>query len=100
MKTATRDIVSLPNHREEWTLEELQDEADALRQRINRFRTSLGRYFVAKQDLIDLMVLAAVAQAPLLLVGPPGPAKSDLVLQSKHAVASHDPASFDHLPPP
>jgi MoxR-like ATPase len=97
MKTATRDIVSLPNHREEWTLEELQDEADALRQRINRFRTSLGRYFVAKQELIDLMVLAAVAQEPLLLVGPPGTAKSDLVLKFKDALGLADDDYFEYM---
>ena len=51
---------------------DLQDRADELRDRINRFRTSLGRFFVAKQELIDLMIVAAVAQEPLLLVGPPG----------------------------
>src|SRR5438105_1015621 len=55
--------------REDWTYEELQDEAEALRARLNRFRTSLGRFLVKKQELIDLMLVAAVAQEPLLLVG-------------------------------
>ena len=62
--------------REDWTFEELQPEAESLRTRLNRFRTSLGRFFVKKQDLIDLMLVAAVASEPLLLVGPPGTAKS------------------------
>ena len=44
------------------SLEQLSAEAETLRARINRFRTSLGRFFVAKQDLIDLMTIAAVAQ--------------------------------------
>ena len=44
---------------EDATLADLQAEADGLRTRINRFRTSLGRFFVRKQDVIDLMVVAA-----------------------------------------
>ena len=43
---------------------ELQDEAEALRTRINRFRTALGRFYVAKQEILDLMTVAAVAQEP------------------------------------
>ena len=41
---------------EDLTLADLQAEADELRKRINRFRTSLGRFFVNKQEIIDLMV--------------------------------------------
>src|SRR5436305_8262580 len=83
--------------REEWTFEELQDEAEDLRKRLNRFRTSLGRFFVGKQDLIDLMVVAAVAQEPLLLVGPPGTAKSDLVLKFKDALGVADEDYFEFV---
>ena len=56
--------------------DDLAKDSAALRDRINKFRMSLGRFFVAKQPLIDLMCVAAVAQEPLLLVGPPGTAKS------------------------
>jgi MoxR-like ATPase len=66
------------------TFDDLAREAAGLRDRINRFRTALGRFFVAKQSLIDLMCVAAVAQEPLLLVGPPGTAKSDLVIKFKY----------------
>jgi MoxR-like ATPase len=83
--------------REDWTLEELQDEAEELRTRLNRFRTSLGRFFVQKQDLIDLMVVAAIAQEPLLLVGPPGTAKSDLVLKFKDALGIADEDYFEYM---
>ncbi len=76
---------------EELTLQDLQSQAEDLRRKINRFRTSLGRFFVKKQEIIDLMVVAAVAQEPLLLVGPPGTAKSDLVLKFKDALASTRP---------
>ena len=75
---------------EDLTLADLQAEAEELRKRINRFRTSLGRYFVQKQEVIDLMVVASVAQEPLLLVGPPGTAKSDLVLKFKDALGIAD----------
>jgi MoxR-like ATPase len=83
--------------RDEWTLEQLQDEAEALRRRLHRFRTSLGRFFVQKQDLIDLMLVAAVAQEPLLLVGPPGTAKSDLVLKFKDGLGLADEDYFEYM---
>lgn len=82
---------------EEWTLADLQDEAEQLRQRINRFRQSLGRFFVSKQDIIDLMVVAAIAQEPLLLVGPPGTAKSDLVLKFKDALGLAEDDYFEYM---
>jgi MoxR-like ATPase len=82
---------------EEWTFAELQAEADELRKRLNRLRTSLGRFFVAKQELIDLMVVAAVAQEPLLLVGPPGTAKSDLVLKFKDALGLTEDDYFEYM---
>ena len=82
---------------EDWSLSDLQEEAEELRQRINRFRQSLGRFFVAKQDLIDLMVVAAIAQEPLLLVGPPGTAKSDLVLKFKDALGLGEDDYFEYM---
>jgi MoxR-like ATPase len=82
---------------EEWTLPQLQGEAEELRKRLNRFRTSLGRFFVEKQELIDLMLIAAVAQEPLLLVGPPGTAKSDLVLKFKDALGLGEDDYFEYM---
>ncbi len=75
----------------------LAREASAVRERINRFRVGLGRFFVAKQDVIDLMTVAAVAQEPLLLVGPPGTAKSDLVIKFKDALRIGDGEYFEYL---
>src|SRR5271170_8026297 len=83
--------------REDWAFEELQDEAEELRVRLNRFRTSLGRFLVKKQELIDLMLVAAVAQEPLLLVGPPGTAKSDLVLKFKDALGLTEEDYFEYM---
>src|SRR5438034_1883686 len=83
--------------REDWSFEELQEEAESLRTRLNHFRTSLGRFFVKKQELIDLMLVAAVAQEPLLIVGPPGTAKSDLVLKFKDALGLAEEDYFEYM---
>ena len=39
----------------------------------------LKNYFVGKDELIEIIILCAIAQEHLLIVGPPGTAKSDLV---------------------
>ena len=82
---------------EEATFDQLREEAEDIRTRLNRFRTSLGRFFIDKQHLIDLMVVAAVAQEPLLLVGPPGTAKSDLVLKFKDALGISQEDYFEYM---
>src|ERR1700730_6801670 len=82
---------------DEWTLPELQAEAESLRKRLANFRKSLARFFVHKQELIDLMLVAAVAQEPLLLVGAPGTAKSDLVLKFKDALGIADDDYFEYM---
>lgn len=81
----------------ESSLDKLQAEAQGLRERLNRFRLALGRHFVDKQPLIDLMLVAAVAQEPLLLVGPPGTAKSDLVIKFKDALGIEGTDYFEYL---
>jgi MoxR-like ATPase len=78
-------------------LSALDKEAGALRDRIGRFRTSLGRFFVGKQALIDLMTISAVAQEPLLIVGPPGTAKSDLVIKFKDALGLGEGDYFEYM---
>jgi MoxR-like ATPase len=82
---------------DDWSFAQLQDEAESLRKKFATFRASLSRFFVAKQELIDLMVVAAVAQEPLLLVGPPGTAKSDLVLKFKDALGIADEDYFEYM---
>src|SRR6478672_5934680 len=79
------------------SLETLAASAEDIRRKINRFRTSLGRFFVRKQEVIDLMVIAAVAQEPLLLVGPPGTAKSDLVITFKDALGISQDDYFEYM---
>lgn len=79
------------------TFDALSREAQGLRERLNRFRQGLGRHFVGKQTLVDLMTVAAVAQEPLLLVGPPGTAKSDLVLKFREALRIPSEDYFEYL---
>jgi MoxR-like ATPase len=81
----------------ELSFDALSREAQALRERLNRFRLALGRHFVGKQTLVDLMTVAAVAQEPLLLVGPPGTAKSDLVLKFRDALRIPNEDYFEYL---
>src|SRR5271163_3646274 len=90
-------MVKVTTPAENATLQDLQGLAEDLRKRINRFRTSLGRFFVQKQEIIDLMVVAAIAQEPLLLVGPPGTAKSDLVLKFKDALGVSEEDYFEYM---
>src|SRR5262245_20691342 len=90
-------MVKAASRADEASLQDLQAEAEELRRRINRFRTSLGRFFVQKQDIIDLMLVAAIAQEPLLLVGAPGTAKSDLVLKFKDALGLRDEDYFEYM---
>src|SRR5947199_5809955 len=90
-------MVKAATRPDEASLQDLQTEAEELRKKINRFRTSLGRFFVQKQELIDIMTLAAIAQEPLLLVGPPGTAKSDLVLKFKDALGLGEGDYFEYM---
>ena len=59
----------------------LDVEIDAIRDRITRHADFLKRYFVGRDAEIDLAVLCGAIQEPLLLVGPPGTAKSDLIVK-------------------
>ncbi len=82
---------------EDLSLSDLQAEAEDLRKRIRRFADSLKRFFVRKEEIIDLMTVAAIAQEPLLLVGPPGTAKSDLVLKFKDAMGLEEGDYFEYM---
>ena len=70
----------------EYSFESIEPEVDDLRKRINTMRRDLHRYWVDKEALIDLMAICTLAQEPLLLVGKPGTAKSDLVVKFVQAL--------------
>ena len=82
---------------EDLDYESLAREAPAIRERIGRFRRSLSRFFVGRERVLDLMTVAAIAQEPLLLVGEPGTAKSELVTKFREALGVPDEDYFEYM---
>jgi len=80
-----------------YTFEELTSEVEALRSRVNAMRRSLASYFVAKDEIIDLMTISMLAQEPLLLIGRPGTAKSDLVIKFCEALGLSGSDYFEYM---
>lgn len=70
----------------EYEFEDIEPEVETLRGRVNSMRRDLHRYWVDKEALVDLMTVCTLAQEPLLLVGKPGTAKSDLVVKFVQAL--------------
>ena len=60
----------------------VKDTAQIL-ENIREFSNRLSSLFVGRQEVIEDMVIAAIAQEPLLFIGPPGTGKSELVTQFK-----------------
>jgi len=54
---------------------------------------NLKSTFVAKDELVELLVISAIAQEHLLIVGPPGTAKSDLIKRFALFCTSNDMAA-------
>jgi MoxR-like ATPase len=80
-----------------WTLAELEREIDQIRGRILQHRRELNEYFVNRQEEIDLATVSAAAQEPLLFVGPPGTAKSDLVLKFVESLGVPGSEYFEYM---
>lgn len=72
-------------------------EVETLRQRINKMRDTLNSYFIDKQEMIDLMVVCTLAQEPLLFVGRPGTAKSDIVVKYCQALGIEGDEYFEYM---
>ncbi len=82
---------------ESLSFDQLHEEVEGIRKNVNDLRQKLGRYFVQKQELIDLMAICTIAQEPLLIVGPPGTAKSDLVTKFCEALGLGDDEYFEYM---
>lgn len=70
----------------DFDFEDIEAEVEQLRSRVNSMRRDLHRYWVDKEHLIDLMTVCLLAQEPMLLVGKPGTAKSDIVVKFVQAI--------------
>lgn len=82
---------------ESMTFEQLRDRIEGMRERLNDLRLRLARYFVQKQELVDLMCVCTIAQEPLLIVGPPGTAKSDIVTKFCEGLGLDDGEYFEYM---
>lgn len=80
-----------------WSLSELEAEIDSVRERILRHRRALSTYFVGRSEEIELATICAAAQEPLLFVGPPGTAKSDLVVKFVQSLGVPSDAYFEYM---
>jgi len=80
-----------------WTLEELEPQIDGIRARINQHRRDLREYFVNRGAEIDLAVVSSAAQEPLLFVGLPGTAKSDLVVKFVESLGLGQQDYFEYM---
>lgn len=81
----------------DYKLEDIRSEMDSVRERINNMRNRLKDFFVNKSDHLDLMVLSMATQEPLLIVGPPGTAKSDLIVKFCQALGLGGTDYFEYL---
>jgi len=73
------------------------ERAEAARRKILNLRDALREQFVAKDKIIDLMMICAIAREPLLLVGPPGTAKSDLIVKFCQALGLGEGEYFEYM---
>jgi MoxR-like ATPase len=73
-----------------------QEDAFKIRNKIKKFKESLSSFFIKKDEIIDLMTLCAVAHEPLLIVGPPGTAKSDLIIKFRDALGVTQEDYFEY----
>lgn len=80
-----------------YTFEELKDQIEPIRARIKNMVRALSGYFIEKQEIIELMAIATLAQEPLLLVGRPGTAKSDLVVRFCQAMGVEGNEYFEYM---
>ena len=80
-----------------WSLDQLEREIDDVRGRIAQHRRDLNGFFVNRAEEIELMCLCAAAQEPLLFVGPPGTAKSDLVVKWVESVGLGEEDYFEYM---
>jgi MoxR-like ATPase len=81
----------------ERSFDELRADIDPIRQRILAMMNALKTYFVAKDEVIELMTLATLAQEPMLLIGRPGTAKSDLVIRFCEALGVAGNDYFEYM---
>lgn len=79
------------------TLEQLSAEMPEVRQRINNACADLMGYFQGKNDVIKLLFLGATANTPILIQGPPGTAKSDMIVRFSECLGVSEKDYFEYM---
>ncbi|MCD4657899.1 MAG: AAA family ATPase [Planctomycetes bacterium] len=75
----------------------LQEEIPEVRKRLLNACSTLKKYFVDRDDVIDAMFTAASAGEPALLIGEPGTAKSDLVIKFAETSKAKENDYFEYM---
>lgn len=84
-------------YEKQYKFDDVKQEINTIRDRITAVRTELNHYFVNKREIIDLMSVCTVAQEPMLLVGKPGTAKTDLVIKFCQALGLKEGEYFEYM---
>jgi MoxR-like ATPase len=77
--------------------DDVKKEIHEIRERMSVVRNELSSYFVDKREIVDLLCVCTVAQEPLLLVGKPGTAKSDLIIKFCQALSLEEGQYFEYM---
>lgn len=65
--------------------------------RLQEFKNRLNSSFVAREQEIDMMIVAAIAQEPILFIGAPGTGKSALIGQFKKLLDIAEEDYFEYM---
>jgi MoxR-like ATPase len=74
-----------------------KEHADEARRKILALVETLGRYMVGREEVIRLLALAMAAGEPMLLLGPPGTAKSDIIFKFAQAIGVAADDYFEYM---
>lgn len=79
------------------SLEDLDAELPALCDRVQRHIESLSQWFIDRREVIEVAMVCAILGEPLLLVGPPGTAKSQLCARFAESLHLGPQQRFEYL---
>lgn len=63
---------------------------------VREFARNLRSLFVGRERQVEMMMVSAIAQEPLLFVGPPGTGKSELITQFRSLIKLPDEEYFEY----
>lgn len=92
-----RSLTDAEDRIERLGLEELDRELSDLCERVRRHIDSLSQWFVAREEVIEIATLCAMLGEPLLLLGPPGTAKSQLCARFSESLHLNATQRFEYL---